>query len=178
MKHIKDFHSFLNEMKIDNADIEESMAEFYELQIQIAELELQLKEKKAKFKQFETQLNPILDGMVETKDKLAFTEAYVVKISRFGHERVTSSYKEAFELSLTKVNGATRRILNEALITTQKITKISHSYDIEKLTESNIFRTILDKLKMMAKSFLSIFKKETKAIDEGNDELKKLAEGK
>jgi hypothetical protein len=176
MKYIHNFLGFLNEMQISNPEVEETMSEFYELQIQIAELELQLKEKKAKFKKFEGQLTPILDGMRETKDKLAFTESYVVKIRRFGHERVSSSYKEAFELSLTKVNAATRRILNEALEATQKISKIGHSYDIEKLEESNFFRQIGDKLRMIANSFLNFFRKETKTIDEGNAELKKLAE--
>jgi len=178
MRYLKTFEQFVNEAKIENESIENSISEFHQLQNEIAELEMQLKEKKNQFKQFDSEITPILDGMKETKDKLAYTEEYVVKISRFGHDRTSASYKDAFELSLTKVNAATKRILEEALESTQKITKIGHSYKIEKLNEANIFQVVLDKLKSIAKSFLNIFKKESKNIDNANDELKKLSTSK
>jgi hypothetical protein len=178
MRHLKTFEQFVNEAKIENENIENSIAEFHQLQTEIAELEMQLKEKKNQFKQFDEEITPILDGMKETKDKLATTEEYVVKVSRFGHERTSSSYKDAFELALTKVNSATKKILEEALESTQKITNIGHSYKIEKLNEANIFQVVLGKLKSIAKSFLSIFKKESRNIDDANVELKRLSNSK
>ena len=172
---IKTIEQFVNEAKIENKNIENSIAEFHQLQTEIAELEMQLKEKKNQFKQFDEEITPILDGMKETKDKLATTEEYVVKVSRFGHERTSSSYKDAFELALTKVNAATKNILEEALESTQKITNIGHSYKIEKLNEANIFQVVIGKLKSIAKSFMNIFKKESKNIDDANSELKRLS---
>ncbi len=174
MKKIKLFEEFVNEVKIEDAEITASISEFYELQMQIAKLQSELKQKQAKFKEFDNMVQPILSGMKDTQDKLAVTEGYVVKVSRFGYERKTASYKDAFELALTKVNGATQKILEEALAATEKISEVGTSYSIDQMNEDSIFQKIKGVFKNIANSFINIFKKESKNIDNANSELKKI----
>jgi len=174
MKKIKLFEEFVNEVKIEDADVTASISEFYELQMQIAILQSELKQKQAKFKEFDKMVQPILSGMKDTQDKLGVTEGYVIKVSRFGYERTTASYKDAFELALTKVNGATQKILEEALAATEKISEVGTSYSIDQMNEDNIFQKIKNTFKSIVNSFVGIFKKESKNIDNANNELKKI----
>lgn len=175
MKHIKLFEQFINEKAIDDAQINQTIQEFHKLQMRIAELESELKQKKAQFKEFDDQIQPILEGMKETGDKLAVTETHVVKISRFGYERATASYKDAFDLALTKVNSSTKKILEEALAASIKVSKISASYSIDtKITEANILQRFIASIKKAASDFVNIFRKESKNIDSANNELKAL----
>lgn len=166
--------AYVNEVKIEDAEITETISEFYELQMQILQLQSELKQKQAQFKQFDANIQPIIDGMKDTGDKLGVTEKYVVKVSRFGYERTTASYKDAFELALSKVNGATQKILNEALAATEKVSAVSHSYTIDQMNEANIFQKIVSAIKDVASKFVNMFKKESKNIDAANNDLKKL----
>jgi hypothetical protein len=175
MKHIKLFEQFINEKKIDDAQINQQIAEFHKLQMRIMELESELKQKKAEFKNFDDQIQPIITGMKETGDKLAVTESHVVKISRFGYDRATASYKDAFEMALSKVNASTKKILEEALVASTKVSKVSASYSIDsKITEANILQKLVSSIKKIVSDFMNIFKKESKEIDSANNELKAL----
>ena len=165
---------FVNEVKIEDTEITETISEFYELQMQILQLQSELKQKQAQFKKFDANIQPIIDGMKETGDKLGITEKYVVKVSRFGYDRTTASYKDAFELALSKVNGATQKILNEALVATEKVGSVANSYTIDQMNEANIFQKIISTLKDIASKFVNMFKHESKNIDAANSDLKKL----
>jgi len=77
-------------------------------------------------------------------------------------------------LALTKVNGATQKILEEALAATEKISEVGTSYSIDQMNEDNIFQKIKNAFKNVVNSFVNIFKKESKNIDNANDELKKI----
>lgn len=173
MKPVKLFEEFLNETKIVDKGINDSIAEFYSLQEQINQLEEELKRKKAEYKQFDSSIKPMIDGMKKTGDKLAVTEKYVIKVERFGYEKENPSYKDAFNLSLTKVNTATKKILEEALESSVKVSNISHTYSIE-ANEANIFQKIGNFFKDIVEGFKKIFNIETKVIDAGNKELEKL----
>jgi|DEB19_MinimDraft_2_1074335.scaffolds.fasta_scaffold00120_17 hypothetical protein len=165
---------FVNEINIEDTEITETISEFYELQMQILQLQSELKQKQAQFKKFDTNIQPIIDGMKETGDKLGVTEKYVVKVSRFGYERTTASYKDAFELALSKVNGATQKILKEALVATEKVGSVANSYTIDQMNEANIFQKIISTLKDISSKFVNMFKKESKNIDAANNDLKKI----
>lgn len=172
---VKMFEEFLFEAFIEDPAIKESIGDFYELQNEIKELEAQLEEKKLQFKQFEGDIKPMLDGMKEVGDKLAQTEEYVIKVSRFGGERKDASYKTAFESALTKVNAATRRVLEDALDASKKITNVKHSFNIDKIVaEASIFDRIKDAIKSAISKVLGVFKKEGKTIDDANNELKRI----
>lgn len=175
MKIVKMFEEFLFEAFIEDPAVQASIGEFYDLQNEIKRLEAELEEKKLQFKQFEGDIRPMLDGMKEVGDKLAQTEEYVIKVSRFGGERKDASYKTAFENALTKVNAATKRVLEEALEASKKVTQVKHSFSIDKVVaEASIFDKIKGAIKGAINKLLSVFKKESKTIDDANKELKKL----
>lgn len=175
MKHIKLFENFLQEAKIQDQQINAEISQFYELQSQIERLQSELKQKRAEFKNFDKLVQPVLTGMKETGDKLAVTETHVIKIKRFGYERTSNSYKAAYELALSKVNGATQKILNEALEITQNVSTVKTSYTIDQMNEANVLQRIGKQLQKLAQRFLRVFKKESKTIDKANQSLKKLA---
>lgn len=172
---VKMFEEFLFEAFIEDPAIKNSIGDFYELQNEIKKLEAELEEKKLAFKQFEGDIKPMIDGMKEVGDKLAQTEEYVIKISRFGGERKDASYKTAFENALSKVNAATKRVLEEALEASKKVTQVKHSFSIDTIVaEASIFDKIKGAIKSAISKLLGIFKKETKTIDDANGDLKKL----
>lgn len=176
MRIVKMFEEFVFEAFIEDPAIKASMGEFYELQNEIKRLEAELEEKKLAFKQFESDIKPMIDGMKEVGDKLAQTEEYLIKISRFGGERKDVSYKTAYENALTKVNAATKRVLEEALEASKKVTQVKHSFAIDKVVvaEASIFDKIKSAIKGAINKLLGVFKKESKNIDDANRELKKL----
>jgi hypothetical protein len=180
MKLMKIFQNFVSEAVVDDPAIKEKIANYYELQKQIKEMEANLKQMKSEFGEFEQLLNPIIDGLKELKDRTADTGEYIIEISKFGGPRQDVSYKDAFENALTKVNGATKRVLQEALEASKKTTNVKHSFSINKAQMSEV--SLLDKLKTAVKSavtkFIGIFRRETKTIDAGNAELRKLASQK
>lgn len=172
---VKMFEEFLFEAFIEDPEVKAQIGTFYDLQEQIRKLEAQLEEKKLQFKQFEGDVKPMIDGMKEVGDKLAETEEYILRVSRFGGERKDASYKTAFENALSKVNGATKRVLEEALEASRKVTQVKHSFSIDKVVaEASIFDKIKGAIKGAINKLLSIFKKETKTIDDANKDLKKL----
>jgi hypothetical protein len=172
---VKMFEEFLFEAFIEDPGVKAQIGTFYELQEQIKKLEAELEEKKLQFKQFEGDVKPMIDGMKEVGDKLAETEEYVLKVSRFGGERKDASYKTAFENALGKVNAATKRVLEEALEASKKVTQVKHSFSIDKVVaEASIFDKIKGAIKGAISKLLGIFKKETKTIDDANKDLKKL----
>jgi hypothetical protein len=181
MSFVKSFQQFsktgfLNEAMIEDSSVKEAIGEFYVLQEEIKELEKSLEVKKQQFKIFEEDIKPMLDGMKEIGDKLAQTEEYVIKVSRFGGERKDASYKNAFEHALSKVNAATKKVLNEALEASKRITQVKHSFSIGKsVTEASIFDKFKATIKSVVSKVMSVFKKEKNVIQEANDELKKLA---
>jgi len=178
VKRIKKFEQFISEAKITDNEITGKIEEFYNLQQQIEFLKAELKEKEAAFGQFKDQITPMIDDMKELGDKLAETEGYVVKVSRFGGDRETVSWKDAFALALSKVNAATQKVLNEAVESSKKVSKIGHSFKIEQVIKE---ASILDKVKKMFSSvidkFSNVFKKESKEVDKANSELEKATKG-
>jgi phage-related protein len=121
----------------------------------------------------------MMDAMKSTKDRLATTEEFIIEITRYGGETVRASYKEAFELALTKVNGATQNILKEALEATKTVSRTKHSFKIRpSVDESSFFDKIVSSIKNVVKSFVNVFKKNEDKIDDANAELKKLAKEK
>lgn len=182
MKHIKLFEEFLHEVEVNQlveADVDPEISKkleyFYEMQTKIKEYEKEMEAMKEEFKQFADELKPMMDGMKEVGDKLAQTEDFIIAISRFGGERKDASYKNAFENALTKVNAATKKVLEEALDASKRVTLVKHSFNIRKVEEASIFSKITDMLKKAVSKFVGIFKKETKTIDDANKELAKLA---
>ena len=176
MKYVKSIREFLNEAEINDPEIQEKISYFYEFQDKMAKLQQELDGYAIEFKEFEQQLAPLMDAMKLTKDKLATTADYVVEITRWGGERYSASYKDAFELALTKVNAATQNILNESLEASKKLSRTKHSFKIRpSITEASLIDRVIGVVKDIVKGFLGIFKKNVDKIDDANDDLKDIA---
>ncbi len=104
-------------------EIEEKVREFIRLDRMIDEMKDELKVYTDQYKELEDELIPIV---AEMEDQKARIKEGIVEYSR--GERKTQSYKKGVEIALTKVNEATKRVIQAALDATKKI----HTY--EKLT--------------------------------------------
>lgn len=113
-------------MQVDPKD-EKLIDEFADLTKEIEKVSEQLTLLKNRYKEVDQQLQPLLTLMESTEERMIKTEKSVLYIKRRGYERTDKKYKEAFTLALTKVNEATKRILNEALDKTKTITNIATS---------------------------------------------------
>jgi len=179
-RNILSFSEFLLESVAIPQDVTKSIAEFHKLQSEITRVTAELEFLKDEFKEFDEMVDPVLTGLKETNKKIAITEGYAIKISRFGYERTNKSYAKAFKMALSKVNKSTQKILSEALEASATTSKIKSSYSIDKLSEgeineAGIWAKIGKAIKGVVGKFLNIFKREIKTIDQSNNELEKLA---
>jgi len=146
----------------------DSVKEFYEIQQEMNALKARLKDMEGKFKGFEGVIKPMLDEMKEVGDKIADFGQYIVKVTKFGGERMDASYKDAFENAVSKVNEATRNFLMRELEASKKITQVKHSINIEpnQLEEgiisrvTNAFKGLLSKITQSADNV-------AKAVEDG-----------
>lgn len=177
MNYVKLFEQFILEMDISDKELSEKIEKFYELQNEIDQLKSKVSQLSKEMKNvgLEDDIEPIFESMKDMGDRLAVTEKHVVKISRYGGETKSYKYKEAFELALSKVNGATEKILNEALEATKKTSKVKYSFTVDSRLEEGRLSNLVSKIKTWAKSFLNLFKKEVKEIDSANKDLESLS---
>ena len=95
-----------------------------------------------------------------------------MKIIRRGYERENYSYKEGFLNGLNKVNENTKKILQQILEETKKLTKINPSFSVKPIGEG-----VGDKLKVWYNKFKMMVRKLTKnfkGISDGNKILRRL----
>jgi hypothetical protein len=143
----------IKELDVQDPNITGSVKEFYELQQEMATMKSRLKEMEGRFKEFEGVIKPMLDDMKELGDKLAMCGEYVIKVTKFGGERMDASYKDAFENALTKVNAATKNVLNEALEASRKLTQVKHSVSIQ--PTDSLEEGVMNKITSAFRGFLS-----------------------
>lgn len=155
-------------------NLEQKINEFGELSDQIDSLTAQLKKYKSKFSELEDELRPLLEGLQETQQNALQTEKYLITIKRSGYERTRSSYKDAFNLALTKVNTRIKEILNDALVSTETIHKVVSSLGVQKLGESR-FTNFLSKFKSKLMRIVSKISRKNKDIQKANRVLAKIA---
>lgn len=170
----KNIQKDVNEVEITDPDFTENIETFYNLQEEINQLKQDLKDKQSEYGKFKSTIDPVISSMKDLEDKLGETEGYILKVKKFDYERTSSSYKDAFELALSKVNGSTRRVLEEALKTTQKVSTVKASYSIEKIQENKVLDKIRKVLSKVVNRFLSIFNKEERTIDSANSKLRQI----
>jgi hypothetical protein len=143
----------MNELDVQDSQVTDSVKEFYELQQEMNTMKSRLKEMEARFKGFEGIIKPMLDEMKELGDKLAMAGEFVIKVNKFGGERMDASYKDAFENALSKVNAATKGVLQEALEASKKVTQVKHSIDIQPANQ--LQEGIMDRISGAFKGILS-----------------------
>lgn len=153
-------------------DIQAKINEFGALSDEIDKINASLKRLKSQYTQLEKELRPVIDEMEALGETALETETYLLSLKQKGYERMTPKYKEAFELALTKVNQATRDILQEALEKTKSLNVVASKWGVQRVKEANEGGTLINKITSWAKSFYSKLSK----LNRNMNKLKQFAQ--
>jgi DNA repair exonuclease SbcCD ATPase subunit len=136
-----------------------------ELSDEIDRVKNHLEGLKKRYSQIEGELRPVLEHLHQFNQKSVQTERFLISIKRMGYEKVNYRYKEVFEESLDKVNGNTRRLLENLLESSKTLSKVVSSIGVQPLNE-NPFTKLLGRIKGMFLGLISRIKNTGKDLDE------------
>ena len=159
----------INEKVTIDKSLQSEIDELGELTKQIDRIKKQLQPLQKRYGEVVENVIPIIEKL--DKETIT-TNNFVMRIIRKGYERETFQYKEGFLNGLNKVNKNTKRILQQILDETKKLTQINPSFSVTPIGEG-----VGDKLKLWYKKFKVMVKKLSKnfkGISDGNKQLKKL----
>jgi len=159
----------ISEKVVVDSKIQSEIDELGILSQQIEKIKKQLQPLQKRYGEVVEEIIPVIDKL--DKETLT-TNNFVMKIIRRGYERENYSYKEGFLNGLNKVNENTKRILQQILEETKKLTKINPSFSVKPIGEG-----VGDKLKVWYNKFKMMVRKLTKnfkGISDGNKMLKRL----
>lgn len=167
----------MNEAKIPKkAHI--NVERLYELYEKIKDLKAELKENEDEYKGFEAQLKPIFDSMKVLEDKIATSEEYIIKITRYGHERQDVQWKPVVDMALERLDDAAKAIIAECIDANKRVTQVKHSFEVDKSEEAINEASVLGKIKEAIVSVITRFKAKIAGkfarIDSENEKLSKL----
>ena len=160
----------LSEKVVVDSKIQSEIDELGTLTQQIEKIKKQLQPLQKRYGKVVEDIIPFIDKL--DKETLT-TKSYVLKLIRKGFERETFSYKEGFLNGLNKVNENTKKILQQILSETKKLTKIKPSFSVSPIGEG----IISVKLKQWYNRFMMLVKKLSKnfkGISDGNKILRRL----
>ena len=159
----------ISERVVTNVKIKSEIDELGMLTDKIEKLKKQLKPLQKRYGQVVEEIIPVIDEL--DKGTLQ-TNNFVMKIIRRGYERENVSYKEGFLNGLNKVNENTKRILQQILEETKKLTKINPSFSVKPIGEGREGQLYswYKWFKVVIKRLLKNFK----GISDGNKMLKRL----
>ena len=159
----------ISEKIVVDSKIQSEIDELGTLTQQIEKIKKQLKPLQKRYGEVVEEIIPVIDKL--DKETLT-TNNFVMKIIRRGYERENYSYKEGFLNGLNKVNENTKRILQQILEETKKLTKINPSFSVKPIGEGRE-----GQLYSWYKWFKVVIKRLTKnfkGISDGNKMLKRL----
>ena len=162
--------SLISEKVVVDSKIQSEIDELGTLTQQIEKIKKQLQPLQKRYGKVVEDIIPFIDKL--DKETLT-TKSYVLKLIRKGFERETFSYKEGFLNGLNKVNENTKKILQQILSETKKLTKIKPSFSVSPIGEG----IISVKLKQWYNRFMMLVKKLSKnfkGISDGNKILRRL----
>ena len=172
------FVQFVNEAQIKDKTIIAKLDRIHELKARIKELTAETKAIDTELKAFDADIKPIFDAMKFLNDKLATTERYVVKITRYGGEGTAVSYGKAVEQALALVSEEAQAIINECVRQNTAASAVKHSFEIERVQEAKMTDAIkavavklAGKVKSIVEKFTSFFDKKIAKIDQANEKL-------
>lgn len=174
----------MNEAELRDRNVKAKLDRIYELKNRIKELTEETKAINSELKEFDTDIKPVFDAMKVLNDRIATTERYVIKITRFGGPADNPSYAKAIEQALEQVDDAAKAIINECVRLNTGVKNNTHQYDIEKVDESlsDKAKALIGKIKAKVVSlvdrFKSAFNRKIEKIDAANANLEKLATSK
>ena len=159
----------LSEKVVVDSKIQSEIDELGILSQQIEKIKKQLQPLQKRYGEVVEEIIPVIDKL--DKETLT-TNNFVMKIIRRGYEREYYSYKEGFLNGLNKVNENTKRILQQILEETKKLTKINPSFSVKPIGEGRE-----GQLYSWYKWFKVVIKRLTKnfkGISDGNKILRRL----
>ena len=159
----------ISEKVVVDTKIQSEIDELGQLTDKIEKLKKQLQPLQKRYGKVVEDIIPFIDKL--DKETLT-TNNFVMKIIRRGYERENYSYKEGFLNGLNKVNENTKRILQQILEETKKLTKINPSFSVKPIGEGvgDKLKVWYNKFKMMVRKLSKNFK----GITDGNKILKRL----
>ena len=122
----------ISEKVVVDSKIQSEIDELGILSQQIEKIKKQLQPLQKRYGEVVEEIIPVIDKL--DKETLT-TNNFVMKIIRRGYERENYSYKEGFLNGLNKVNENTKRILQQILEETKKLTKINPSFSVKPIGE-------------------------------------------
>ena len=159
----------LSEKVVVDSKIKSEIDELGQLTDKIEKLKKQLQPLQKRYGEVVEEIIPIIDKL--DKETLQ-TNNFIMKIIRRGYERENVSYKEGFLNGLNKVNENTKKILQQILEETKKLTKINPSFSVKPIGEGRE-----GQLYSWYKWFKVVIKRLTKnfkGISDGNKILRRL----
>jgi hypothetical protein len=123
----------LSERVVVDKKIQSEIDELGMLTDKIDKLKKQLQPLQKRYGQVVEGIIPIIDKL--DKETL-ITNNFIMKIIRKGYDRENYSYKEGFLNGLNKVNENTKKILQQILEETKKLTKINPSFSVKPIGEA------------------------------------------
>ena len=159
----------ISEKVVVDSKIQSEIDELGILSQQIEKIKKQLQPLQKRYGEVVEEIIPIIDRL--DKETLT-TNNFVMKIIRRGYERENYSYKEGFLNGLNKVNENTKRILQQILEETKKLTKINPSFSVKPIGEGREGQLYswYKWFKVVIKRLLKNFK----GISDGNKILRRL----
>ena len=159
----------ISEKVVVDTKIQSEIDELGQLTDKIEKLKKQLQPLQKRYGKVVEDIIPFIDKL--DKETLT-TNNFVMKIIRRGYERENYSYKEGFLNGLNKVNENTKKILQQILEETKKLTKINPSFTINPIGEGREGQLYswYKWFKVVIKRLLKNFK----GISDGNKMLKRL----
>lgn len=191
----EEYKKILNEVNVTDPELQRQIDELAEIELLSQELDDRLKGLKARKLAIENTLRPFLTELRDLKRNYLRTEQYIVYIAKAGEEaRKSVSYKDGFNIALTKVNEATRKVLNDALEATATFAQVQSLLGIStpdalakarkkqwnlddegnEIEESLVLENWKEKLKTAWTKFKSVFIKKTDALESVNTSLERL----
>ena len=161
--------SLISEKVVVDTKIQSEIDELGQLTDKIEKLKKQLQPLQKRYGKVVEDIIPFIDKL--DKETLT-TNNFVMKIIRRGYERENYSYKEGFLNGLNKVNENTKKILQQILEETKKLTKINPSFSVKPIGEGigDTLKKWYNKFKMVVRKLSKNFKE----ISDGNKILKRL----
>ena len=159
----------ISEKVVVDSKIQSEIDELGILSQQIEKIKKQLQPLQKRYGEVVEEIIPVIDKL--DKETLT-TNNFVMKIIRRGYERENYSYKEGFLNGLNKVNENTKRILQQILEETKKLTKINPSFSVKPIGEGregqlySWYKWFKVVIKRLSKNF--------KGISDGNKILRRL----
>lgn len=167
--------------RVTDPDIAKQVDELADLKFEIKQVTEKLQILKNRSTEIEDVLRPLLEELEGTNERILETEKSIAVIERRGYARSGYSYKQAYELALSKVNKTIKKILEDSLNSTKTLTSVASNISSRHKEESyiveNLIQRIISKVTGFIRRIVNKIKFGNKELDRTISILQKLGKG-